>query len=975
MKTEKTQSYNRRQNKVNKIELPKSKNILSPKQDKKYTNNKSPKKEEIFSNDLLENTRKYIEMSNGNNNYFISPISPKIDYSGKFTSPSFNEEYNNIAKKYNDTFDYNAFSPTFIQDEIDNDNGNEKLHRVKDEYIEYLQRQLDENNKNVIRLESKLNELQKRFKSLIDDNRILNDTLNERSNKLNEFIQENENLRLQINNYIDNETKYKLQLQYYEKQIGLYETNINDYNNIINDLKVSNEKLTNNLSKNLDHNKKGESTNNYSTNNSNNFNNYNYFNVRNINNNEGELQLIKNQNMIYANDIKSKDYKDYTIDLITKKNQKLTNENKIYKTQIHQYAQQITNLYNILKQKNKIISIYRQKEGFTDNSLDVEFEKKLEELNLNFVNNNELLLDISKDDVINTKFNYDNNSISNNDRLNKLIIDNEQNRKRIDVLNNKIKSLNQFDNKNIKKNVNNNTSNVNNKNKNNGSNNNKIIISKNLNNNNIKSPPQKKENGETNNVKYGNSWRILVSPKKKEEKEIEIIKIGSKDKSKEEIINTYMMKRNLFKDQKEEDNKNNYDKKKEQNTKKDEKKDNKTVNGKQKHVGFKGILEEKDEIKETVHEMNRKKNLSHVPKTKKKFRISDFLDVTEINTSSPVAPQNLSFSMDDTEYINNLINSSSSNSIYLFGIDRDDFFYIFDLKDRKFNKKKILEIEDISDTFQKDYQYEGTILYNTLEGIFILTGKKSDILYYYNPKYDTINKICKFNNSHDNGSLLLDKEFNRLFVFGGKETTLCEYYSFNDKKIYDVPDLTMDRANASFILCNNKIYGFFGFSYKNNKYCGTVEVIDNKKLDKWSEIKNIKVLNESISFDVESVSTMIYKEDSNKILLYAGIQGDNEDYVIDYYYLYDTKDNSINIIEKWPNKIMKYVGSRWRYSNLSKKDPAGYHFAKNSNFLKLSKSVNIEGYDHDIYLLMDYKNNVHFIDQDEKTIDIFKSDI
>ena len=32
--------------------------------------------------------------------------------------------------------------------------------------------------------------------------------------------------------------------------------------------------------------------------------------------------------MIYANDIKSK---DYTIELITKKNQKLTNENKINK--------------------------------------------------------------------------------------------------------------------------------------------------------------------------------------------------------------------------------------------------------------------------------------------------------------------------------------------------------------------------------------------------------------------------------------------------------------------------------------------------------------------------------------------------------------------------------------------------------------------------------------------------------------------
>ena len=29
----------------------------------------------------------------------------------------------------------------------ENENGNEKLHKVKDEYIEYLQRQLDENNK------------------------------------------------------------------------------------------------------------------------------------------------------------------------------------------------------------------------------------------------------------------------------------------------------------------------------------------------------------------------------------------------------------------------------------------------------------------------------------------------------------------------------------------------------------------------------------------------------------------------------------------------------------------------------------------------------------------------------------------------------------------------------------------------------------------------------------------------------------
>ena len=952
MKNEKTQNYGSKQNRVNKIELPKNKTSLSPKQDKKYKKNISPKKNNNYPQDLLENTKKYIEMSNGNNNYLISPLSTKNDLTEKYASPILNEEYN-ITKKYNDIYEYNNYSTNILQDDYENENGNEKLHRVKDEYIEYLQRQLDENNKNVIRLESKLNELQKKFKNLIDDNRILNEALNERGNKLNEFIQENENLRLQRNNYLENEAKYKLQIQYYEKQIGLYETNINDYNNIINDLKISNEKLTNNLSENLEKNKNNESNNTATTSN-NNFTNYNYFNVRNINSNEDEIKLIKNQNMIFANDIKSR---DYTIDLLTKKNNKLVSENKIYKTQIQQYAQQMSNLYNILKQKNKIISIYRQKEGFTDNSLDVEFEKKIEELNINFLNNNELLLDYSKDDVINTKYNYENININNTDRLSQLISDNEKNKKKIDLLNNKIKSLKLYDtnSKNIKPTsdpiTNNSNSNLNNSNGN-------INNKNNINKNTKSKSPSKKNNGETK-IQYGDSWRVLVSPKKSHNKEKDIIKNENKTKEKS---NNFMVKIDLVK----EDNKN------EPNNKNEE---NKNINGKEKHIKFKGILDEKEEIKKTVQEIGRKKNYSHVPKIKKKFRISDFLDVTEINTSLPVAPQNLSFSMDDTDYINNLIKSNSLCSIYLFGIDRDDYFYTFDIKDKKLSKKKILEIEDISDTFQKDYQYEGTILYNTLDGIFILTGKKSDILYHYNSKYDTINKICTFKNFHDNGNLLLDKEYNRIFVFGGKETTICEYYSFNDKKVYNMPSLTIDRANASFTLFNNKIYGFFGFSYKNNKYCGTIEFIDNRKLDRWTEVKNIKLLNENISFDVESVSTINYQDDNNKILLYAGIQGDNEDYVLDNYYLYDTKENSMDLLEKWSNKIMKYVGSRWRNSNLTKKDPLGYHFAKNSNFLKLPKSANIEGYEDDIYLLMDYKNNVHFIDQEQKIVDIYKSDI
>ena len=921
-------NYNtRRQNTETPKRNQRTTNIISQKKENVIQINETPKKpENLQDNSILENTLKYLELSNGKNNYII---------------PGLDEEYD-ITKKYTDLYNnsnnYDYYQENFIKRE--NENGNEKLHKVKDEYIEYLQRQLEENNKNVVKLESKLTELQKKFKNLIDDNRILSENLSERTVKLMESMQENENLRLQINNYIDNETKYKLQFEYYEKQINMYETNINQYNTVINELKISNEKLTNDLSQNdldksLKSNENGKNITN-TNNTNNNYNNYNYFNVKNIHTgNDGELQLIKNQNMIYENDIKSK---DYTIDLITKKNKNLIDENKIYKTQIKQYANQIVNLYNILKQKNKIISVYKQKEGINDNnSIDFEFEKKMEEFNINFINNNELLSDITNEDFSLPKMytsKIENNISIDKDDNNKplgliesryLQISKEDNNKSTDIIkiNNKNIKVDVIDidkDKEIKENnyINSRRSNFNNYNKN-------IIALKN-----------KRE--DKNKVQLNDSL-LLTKEKKANGRKI------TKEEEDKEKINNIKLQSGLIKDKK-----------------------------KQKHISFKGLLDPKEEIKE----IGKKKNLSHVPKKKKKFRISEILDVTEINTSSPVATQNLSFSKDDSELLDssNDYYNTVSKKLYLFGINREDFFFIFDLEEKKLSKKNILEIEDISDTFKQDYQYEGTILYNTLNGLFILTGKKIDILYYYNPKYDTLNKICKFNNEHDNGCLLLDKEYNRIFVFGGKNTKKCEYYSFNDKNIYSIPDLVIDRANGSFIICNEKIYGFFGFSYKNNKYCGNIEYIDLKKLDKWYEVKNIKLMDENINipFDIESVSTINYKEDENKILIYGGIQGENEDFVIDYY-LYDTKENSLDLINKWENKIFKYVGTRWRNSNLTKKDPAGFHFAKNSSFLKLPKKAKIEDYEGEIYLMMDYRNNVHFIDQDKMCIDIYKSDI
>ena len=114
----------------------------------------------------------------------------------------------------------------------------------------------------------------------------------------------------------------------------------------------------------------------------------------------------------------------------------------------------------------------------------------------------------------------------------------------------------------------------------------------------------------------------------------------------------------------------------------------------------------------------------------------------------------------------------------------------------------------------------------------------------------------------------------------------------------------------------------------------------------------------------------------DKILIYAGIKGDNEDFITEHYYLYDTKENSIDLIKKWNNKMMKHTRTTWRNYTLSRRDPAGFHFAKNSNFLEIPKGLEIEGYknENEINILMDYKNNVHFINLEKKFVDIFKGE-
>ena len=433
------------------------------------------------------------------------------------------------------------------------------------------------------------------------------------------------------------------------------------------------------------------------------------------------------------------------------------------------------------------------------------------------------------------------------------------------------------------------------------------------------------------------------------EKERENNKKGKIKKSSEvEVSNILYKGRNFFKASQ-------YKKK---NTDNQVDKTEKSVN-----IPYLRVFEEENE------DIKKSKNFTHI-----NSKNNNFFSKKRSNDQMIIINQSYQIEEKDNKEISNNI------YYYLYGIDRNNYLHIFDISNKRWiTSKKIFEIncDKNAESFRKDYQYEGTLLYNLLTGVYILTGDKTDTLYFYNSYTESISKICKLKNGHNNGSIKYDEKNKHLYFLGGKNTTNCEYYSLKDKKIYQLPNLIKDRANASFAISEGKLFGFFGFCYSEDNYVNSIEFLDLEKLDKWEELKGIKFLKDNILFNVESVATMYYKNDTSKILIYCGIQGEDEEFVTDYYLIYNTTNNTMDKIDKWELNQFKNVGQFWNEYKLNESDPKGFHFAKNSNFILLDESYSISGYNkkRKIDILIDYKNNVHLIFQDKEKIDIYRGEL
>ena len=897
---------------------------------------------------------------------------------------------------------------------------NLKINKIKDDYIDFLQKEFEDHTKNNAKIDSNNKELLKKCDDLLHDNHILSNTLNDRNSRLNKIIQENFAVKAELDKSILNNKKNEQKISFYEEQFNLYKANNDNYQKIIKELKEEIEQLNISLNEAEKEKKENQKLAEQKMREE----------IENTKKTMEELfmskkkedgELIEKKTQVLVDQIKLlqgkneellKDLtdKEHMFDIVCKENEKLTHENNLYRNQVNQYTRQITELNTIIKHKDNIIN----------------------NLKSETLNNDKFLNKSSSYSTVK----YDGSEYIN-ENISKLITDNEENKMRIELLNNKMKSIDEIEKKYNELMSGTRTLTLTEK------------LTAHINNNNNNKSPKKSINhfnyNSQNNIKnftyqkssskYKN-YQNLMSPKKLEMHVGEISSILNspdlfKTKYKKSNMNTLKSEnplsisthaRNKTKDNtifisnnisqsriekssarqkklnesinKNIEHKNTVDREIKVKSKQD-KSYSKNKNNEMKEVQIKAryyvkkdgennavqikskknmhgkeLQIDKDEIKESLREMERKKNFTLTSKINNySFDEKEYQQKQqEIQTQNTI------------EKNNEQKKNKFSKIYYLFGIDRNDCFHIFNINEKRWAEtKKILEIEvdDKSVSFRKDYQYEGTLLYNTLYGVYILTGEKTDTLYYYDSTLNKITKICRFNSSHDNGSIMYDTFGNCLYVFGGKKIKACEYYSFNDKKVYKIPDLIYDRANASFIVSNNKIFGFFGFSYSKDTYSKSIEYIDMSKKDKWIELKNIQLLKNDISFDTESISTMYYRQNPSQILIYCGIQGDNEDFVTEYYLLYNVKNNSMDKINKWNMQQYKNMGKIWKNYDFKINDPKGFHFAKNSRFLMLPKAGTYEGYNEkeSIDIMIDYKNNVHYILQNKEKIDIYRSDL
>jgi hypothetical protein len=210
--------------------------------------------------------------------------------------------------------------------------------------------------------------------------------------------------------------------------------------------------------------------------------------------------------------------------------------------------------------------------------------------------------------------------------------------------------------------------------------------------------------------------------------------------------------------------------------------------------------------------------------------------------------------------------------------------------------------------FYKEYKNNanGSLLLNTLAGLFILTGDNFNHLYYYSQSKNVIYLIMILKCNHKYGGLILTKDNNKIIILGGIYTNEVELFHIRKNTLKNLPKLLTKRISSSFnIIDGNYLVAFFG---KNNN---TIEYLDLNNINKWEILEyktneKIKELSGHIGFHVnKNIVIIVGGENNDKIMIFYFREKyiDVTDFTLDFDEdcgideLFFDKEKCFNIIE------------------------------------------------------------------------------
>ena len=324
-------------------------------------------------------------------------------------------------------------------------------------------------------------------------------------------------------------------------------------------------------------------------------------------------------------------------------------------------------------------------------------------------------------------------------------------------------------------------------------------------------------------------------------------------------------------------------------------------------------------------------------------------NLTETNFNEHNKIDNNKIKSKNSSYDNILINNSPKiNKIsfqrkgkYIYTINNNGQFLSYSIELKQFIYINISIIKGWKDFYFSYYKNnsEGSLLLNTLGGLFVLTGDNYNKLFYYSQYKNSIYLIKTFKTNHKYGGMLLTKDGNKIIILGGESSNEVILFDMQKNEIINLPNLKHKRINSSYNLINDRyIFAFFGRG--NN----TIEYLDlNNIKNSWN------ILNYKSNNIFEELEGHIDFNIKNNVIIIVG--GRNNNSILVFYLkekFLDITDIKINLQEQ--NDINELFFDREKCFNII------YNDENNCNEI----------------IGMDNKGNVHcFSDDYNYTIFVF----